>query len=251
MPHVLLIRSLEDALPMVLELKSKGIESSHYPLFTPQFLPIPPLENPQAIIVTSKNGVRALVQGGLAITWNEGRRLESANYSALKKIPLYAVGDKTAELAKQSGFLNVVSASGTSAELLTLIIKTAHPHKGILWHLSGREVKGNIIESLKKAGFEAQRKIVYEIEDVTELPASLCTHLTHQKFSHVIFCSPRTTHVFVTLLKKKKLEKVVRQMHALCLSQEIRDKASCLEWKKLWISPRPMINEIMRYFDEK
>lgn len=234
MHHVLLIRSFEDALAMTLTLKSKGIESSHYPLFNPQFIPFPLLENPQAFIITSKNGVRAL----------EG--LEN-----LKKIPLYAVGDKTAELAKQSGFLKVLSASGTSSELLRLISKTAHPHKGILWHLSGREVKGDIVESLKVAGFEAQRQIVYEIKDVTDLPPSLCAALTNHTFSHVIFCSPRTTNIFVTLLKKQKLEKVSCQMRALCLSQEVGKKASSLNWKKLWISPRPNMNALMRYFDEE
>lgn len=234
MHHVLLIRPLEDALPMALELKSKGIESSHYPLFNPRFLPLSPLENPQAFIITSKNGIRAL----------EG--LEN-----LKKIPLYVVGDKTAELAKQLGFLNVLSAAGTSSELLVLISKTAHPHNGILWHLSGRKVKGDIVESLKIAGFEAQRRIVYEIEDVTDLPSSLYTDLTNQKFSHVIFCSPRTTNIFVNLLKKINLEIVSCQMSALCLSQEIGKKALSLNWKKLWISPRPNVNDLMRYFNEE
>lgn len=234
MNHVLLIRPQEDALPIALALKAKGIESSHYPLFTPRFLPIPPLEKIQAFIVTSKNGVRAL-----------------KGQENLKKIPLYTVGDKTAELALQLGFFNVISASGTVKELVELIKKTADPHQGILWHLSGRAIKGNIVESLKIAGFEAERQVIYEIEDATELPSSLCTYLTHQKYSHIIFLSPRTTHVFLTLLKKHRLEMASCQMHALCLSQEIGEKASGLEWKTLWISPRPTLNDIMGYFDER
>ena len=277
MYHVLLIRPLEDALSMALELKAKGIESSHCPLFQPQFLPLPPLENSQALIITSKNGIRALVQKPFEFTHSVSfpRKQESIKpldprlggddnlnkqydggsvpeaHEALKKIPLYAVGDKTAEFAKQLGFVNVLSASGTSAELLALIIKTAAPHKGILWHLPGREVKGDIVESLKIAGFEAKRQIVYEIEDVTELPSSLCSDLRNQKFSHVIFCSPRTTNIFVTLLKKLALEKSSCKMNALCLSQEIGKKASSLNWKKLWISPRPNMNDLMRYFNEE
>jgi uroporphyrinogen-III synthase len=270
MPHVLLIRSLDDGLSTALALKARGIESSHYPLFTPHFLSLPELKNPQAFIVTSKNGVRAIVrgmskhnisviappppikggrsnpvnnflldrdalpEGGLAMTWNH--------------LPLYTVGDKTAELATQHGFSNILNASGTSADLIKLILKTAHPQKGVLWHLSGRETKGNVVESLAAEGFEAKRHIVYEIEDAPELSASLCMNLKEQSFSHVILCSPRTTQVFMTLLKNQNLEEVTRQITALCLSQEIAEKASNLSWKNIWISPQPHLNTLIKYF---
>jgi uroporphyrinogen-III synthase len=232
MPHVLLIRSVEDALSTALTLKSKGIESSHYPLFTPRFLPLPVLENPQALIVTSKNGVRSLEKLGI-----------------FKHLPLYTVGDKTAELAAQHGFSTIFNASGTSADLLQLILKTAHPEKGVLWHLSGREIKGNIVESLTAEGFEAKRHIVYEMEDAPELPSALCTDLREQKFSHVLLCSPRTTQVFVELLKNQHLEKVTHQMTALCLSPEIAAKASSLDWKNIWVSPRPDLESLLGYFE--
>jgi len=229
--NVLLIRPLEDALPMATILKSKNIEFSHYPLFTPYVLPIPPLDNPQALIITSKNAIRALDE-----------------YEDLKKIPLYAVGDKTAELAKKTGFSNIFSAAGTSQELIKLILKTGQRDKGILWHLSGETIRGNIVESLNFAGFEAKRQIVYRIEDIVTLPSSLLTELNNHFISHVIFCSPRTTTVFVSLLKNKKLEKIACKITALCLSQDIGKQASDLKWKKLWISPKPNLNVLMSYF---
>jgi uroporphyrinogen-III synthase len=234
MHHVLVIRPLEDALPMARLLESEGIEVSHYPLFKLHSLPIPALSNPQALIVTSKNAIRALTK-----------------YNDLKKIPLYAVGDKTAELATQSGFLNVLTASGTSQDLIQLIVKIEQRNKGILWHLSGEMVKGNIVESLTNAGFEAKRQIVYRIEDATNLPASLHMKLKNHSLSHVLFCSSRTTSVFINLLKKKKLEKSTCQMIALCLSEDIKEKILGLKWKKLWVSPYPNVNDLMGYFDEK
>lgn len=228
------MRPLEDALPMASFLESKGIKCSHYPLFRAQFFPIPPLMRPQALIISSKNAIRAL----------KGRE-------ELKKVPLYVVGDKTAELAKQTGFVNISNASGTSQELIDLIMKTAERDKGTLWHLSGEKIKGNMIEHLNIAGFKAKRQIVYSIEDVKELPSSLCMQLKNQVFSHVIFCSPRITNVFINLLKKKKIEKSTCQMISLCLSQDIGENALGLKWKKLWISPKPTINDLMRYFDEE
>ena len=284
MTRVLLMRPLEDALPMAKTLRAKGIEISHHPIFQLHFLPLPLLKNPQALIITSKNAIRALLQQPFDSTHsvsfprrresieylfcsnrlldprlrgddNFNRQLDSVRvveqYDELKKIPLYVVGDKTAELAKQTGFLNVSSASGTSQELIQLMIKTAQRDKGMLWHLSGEKVKGNIVESLETAGFEAKRQIVYSIEDAMDLPPSLDDELKNQTISHVIFCSPRTTTVFVNLLKKKKLEKMTCQMICLCLSQDIGEKALSLKWKKLWISPRPNMNDLMGYFDEE
>ncbi len=87
MLRILLIRPLEDALPIAGILASKGVESLLYPLFRAHFLPIPPLKTPQALIITSKNALRA-----------------AAAYDMLKKIPLYVVGDQTARLAQVQGF---------------------------------------------------------------------------------------------------------------------------------------------------
>jgi uroporphyrinogen-III synthase len=234
MPRVLIIRSSEDALPLITILKSKGIEVSHYPLFQPRFLPLPPLKNPHALIVTSKNAIRALV-----------------GQEDLKKRPLYTVGDETAELARQSGFLNILSASGTSEDLIQLILKTEPRDKGTLWHLSGEYVKGNIVDALTLAGFESKRQIVYQIEDATDLPPSLCRELENHAISHVLFCSPRTTSVFMTLLKKKKIEKNACHIISLCLSEDIKEKTSGLKWKKIWVSPLPSIKNLMGYFDEE
>lgn len=234
MTRVLIMRPTEDALPMLTLLESKGIKCSHYPLFKPHFLPLSPLKNPQALIITSKNAIRAI----------EG-------YENIKQIPLYAVGDKTAELAKQKGFLNVLSASGTSQDLIKFVIKNAQPENGILWHLSGEVVKGNIVESLKIEGFEIQNQVVYCLEDVIDLPASLFDELTNDRISHVIFSSSRTTTLFMSLLKKKKLDKKACHIISLCLSQDIGKQALDLKWKKVWISPKPSINDLMGYFNEE
>lgn len=230
--RVLIIRSLEDALSMITVLQSKGIVVSHHPLFKPHFLPIPPLLNPAALIVTSKNAIRALKDA-----------------DELKGLPLYSVGDKTAELAKQYGFLKVASASGASQDLIKLIVKIPLRSKGILWYLSGEKITRNITDSLNQEGFKAKRQIVYRIEDALDLPETLCHELKNHTLSHVLLCSSRTTAVFVDLLKKKKLEMRTCQITALCLSEEIKEKALDLQWKELWLSPKPNINNLMGYFD--
>lgn len=234
MRHVLLIRPLEDAFPLAKVIESKGAVPHLYPLFKPRFFPFAPLRHVQALLITSKNAIRAIKDD-----------------ETLKKITLYVVGDQTANFAKDMGFLNVLNASGTSQELEQLILQNATRKGGILWHLSGKRVKHNIVASLKAAGFEANRRIVYDIEEVEDLPPSLIEELETQKLSHILFFSPHTTTIFVNLLKKKGLEKTTCLITALCLSHDISKKLVNLQWKETWISPKPTIEDLVGYFDEE
>lgn len=234
MHRVLLIRPLEDALPIAKTLELKGVESLIYPLFKARFLPIPLLKSPQALILTSKNALRAIEE-----------------YKELKKIPLYAVGDQTARFAQDKGFSNVLSASGTHQELTELILGHAHPQKGVLWHLSGEVIRGNIVNELRSKGFEAERHIVYQIIEADNFPDALLFDIQNKKISHIMFFSPHTTAIFVNLLNKNALEKLAYEMTALCLSQEVVELARVLTWKKIWVSPQPAAQNMTGYFDEE
>lgn len=234
MRRVLLIRQIEEALPLAKLLKSKGVDSCLYPLLKPCFFSLSPLKNPQALIITSKNALRAL----------EKRE-------DLKILPLYVVGDQTAHLAQNMGFFEVLSASGTSQELTRLILQRAQRDKGILWHLSGETIKGNIVQTLQLEGFEAERRIVYHIEEINNFHAPLLSELQNQKISHVMFFSPHTTTIFVNLLKKNGIEDRISQMTALCLSQAVAEEAGILKWEKIWVGSPLVTHNMIGYFDEE
>ncbi len=234
MLRVLLIRPLVDALPLAKILQSKRIDSLLYPLFEPHFFSLPLLKTPQALIITSKNALRAI-----------------ETKEELKKIPLYGVGDQTATLAQRLGFSNVLSASGRTQELIDLVLRHTHPKKGILCHLSGEVMKGNIVKELRAKGFEAERHIVYRIQEAKNFSETLLFDLQNKKISHVMFFSPHTTTIFVNLINKNAFERIVSRMTAVCLSHEVAEKARSLGWQKIWISPQPAAQNMMGYFDEE
>lgn len=234
MHRALLLRQQEECFALSNLLESYGVMSFSYPLFEPCFFPISPLENPQGLLITSKNALRSIQQ-------NED----------LKAIPLYAVGDQTAQLAKSMGFTDVRSASGTAKDLISLVTQKASRKKGILWYLSGDIIKENIAEILKKKGFSSKRQIVYNIKEVETLPSVLLHDLQMKAFSHVLFFSPKTTNIFIKLLKKNRLEAVATEMTSLCLSQNVLQKAKKIHWKKVWVSPKPTVNKMIEYFNAK
>ena len=233
MSHILLIRTFEDALPLASHLEALGKKVLCYPLFEPVFFAIPPLENPQALIITSKNALRALKDN-----------------DHLKKIPLYVVGDQTAALARQLGFITVFSAAGNSKNLQELVAQQAQPEKGVLYYLSGQIIKRDIARELRVLGFKVQRQVVYKINDIERFSNSLVTDFLNKKISHVLFFSPRTTELFVNLVKASKLEKEVSLNKALCLSYDIAEKAQKILWKEIWISPYPSTHNMLGYFDD-
>jgi uroporphyrinogen-III synthase len=234
MRRALLLRQQEESFALSNLLESYDVTSCSYPLFEPLFLPLHFLENPQALLITSKNALRAIQQ-------NE----------ALKEVPLYAVGDQTAQLAKSMGYIHVQSASGTAKDLINLVIQRASRDKGTLWHLSGDIIKENIAEVLRKEGFLAKRQIVYRINEVETMPPALLHDLQMKAFSYVLFFSSRTTDIFIKLLKKNGLEAAAVEMTSLCLSEDVLKKVRVIDWKKMWVSPEPTVTAMIGYFNGK
>ncbi len=234
MTRVLLIRPLVDALPVAKALEAKGMTPLLYPLFEPHFLPLPALKTPQALVITSKNSIRAL-----------------AGREDLKFLPLYVVGEQTALLAHQKGFSNVLHVARTSQELTEILLQTAHRDKGILYHLSGEFIKGDMVGALQRKGLPAEREMVYRLEEASCFSEALLSEIKSQKISYVMFFSPRTTTIFVNLFTKHELKNTMGQATALCLSHDVAKKASRLAWNKIWISPQPTTEKIMGYFDEE
>lgn len=232
--RALVIRQREEALSLAQALKEKGVEPYLCPLFKPHFFSLPYIENPQGLIITSKNALRAL-----------------EDQEDLKHLPLYVVGDETAKFAKNLGFETVLSASGTSKELLSLVLQKSSPNKGYLWHLSGDVIREDIVAVLQAEGLPAKRHVVYHLQEVDALPLSLINDLQQQKISHALFFSPRTTNVFISLLEKCGLETTSSFMTSLCLSQNVVKKALRLDWKKIWVSPKPTLQAMIGYFNER
>ena len=97
------------------------------------------LDGVQALIATSRNGLRAL-KSHPALA--EARRL-----------PLFAVGEATAKEARALGFEMVVTGAGTAQELVVHIVSAVDPAAGLLLHLAGDTLAGDLRGALEEHGF--------------------------------------------------------------------------------------------------
>ncbi len=104
--RALITRPKEDSTAIAERLEELGIEPVIEPLMTVE--PVADakldLDGVQAILLTSRNGARAL-----------------AGATERRDVVVYAVGDSTAELARENGFKSVESAGGDSESLAELV----------------------------------------------------------------------------------------------------------------------------------
>lgn len=99
------------------------------------------LEDVDALAFTSPNGVAAF-----------------ARLSDRRDLPVFAVGDATAEAARTAGFAQVRSAGGDVGDLTALIAGAA---PGQVLHAGAREPAGDLIGELAARGVPARTAAVY------------------------------------------------------------------------------------------
>jgi len=173
----------------------------------------PNLAGVQAVLATSANGIRAL-----------SARSENRN------LPMLAVGDATAALAREMGFINVRSASGDVESLAALAMAQFDKQNGALYHPAGSKVAGNLSEILLQNGFDYRRDILYRAEKHTSLNSATVQQLQSGLIAGALFYSPRTMKTFCELLINEKLSTTVQTVTAYCLSPAVASKSGDIKW---------------------
>lgn len=175
-------------------------------------------EGAQAIIFTSSNGVRAFPDAR----------------GARDRIVL-AVGDATAEAAREAGFNDVRSADGDVRSLAALAKTALDPAKGKLIHIAGDHVAGDLGSELRAAGFSVERRLAYASVAAFALPDALT-----QPLDIVLFQSVRAAETFVALGAPN-----AAQLTAGCLSAAIADAAGKSSWKRIVTAPHPREDDLL------
>lgn len=146
-------RTAPDAQATAIRLRALGHEPVVAPLL--EVRPIagarPDLKGVGALAFTSRNGVAAF-----------------AALSTRRNLPVYTVGEATAQAAREAGFGAVSSADGALAELVALI--ALHPPKGRLLWPGAAEPAGDLVAALAPHGVACAHLPVYETVETAVVP---------------------------------------------------------------------------------
>jgi uroporphyrinogen-III synthase len=167
------------------------------------------LEGAQAVIVTSRNALRALA--------NHPQRDQAL------KLPLYAVGDATARAASELGFSDVIAGPGTGAKLVELLVAQLDSRQGPLVHLAGDTLAFDVKAAFEAKGFNVRQPVVYSTIPIEDFPEHLVNHIKAGELDGVILMSPRTATIFTTIIQAHDLASAASALRCYCLSDAVAE----------------------------
>jgi len=188
---------------------------------------------PQAIIITSSNGIRAF-----------------ANFSKIRDIEIVTIGKSSAREAKELGFYDVSYSPGAGVEELADYIKHSFDkHSGELLHIAGSILAGDLKGILKDAGFKVKRVTLYDAVPSEEISDKLKNAFNKKQISTVLFYSKRTAEIFMKNAKKKGIYDRLSDVKAISLSQNISTAVTHGPWKEALVSEFPDNESLLSLLD--
>lgn len=232
--RILVTRPRGDAQETAASLVARGHEAIIAPLLEIRTIAGPgiSLDNVQAVLATSANGVRALAARTLR-----------------RDILLLTVGAKSAQVGKDLGFKNVKHADGDAKALADFTIAELSASHGSLLHAAGSETRGDLAARLATAGFTVERKVLYEAVAADVLPAIAQHSLSQNRVEAVLFFSPRTAAIFARLVDQAMLTSSCAYLRALCISSSTAKALSGLPFRSVDIALKPNEDALLALLD--
>ncbi|MEJ5230985.1 MAG: uroporphyrinogen-III synthase [Geminicoccaceae bacterium] len=156
----------------------------------------------------------------------------------LRRLPIFAVGQATAQAAIAAGCPQVEAGGGDGVELAKLVRERIPPEAGTILHVCGEEVRDGLEAALVEAGYRYERLVVYRTEAPPRLSPRTVEALKSHEIDAILFYSPRTAANFATLVEREGLAAELAHASAVCLSEAIAAEIRRLPWRSIEIAAR-------------
>jgi uroporphyrinogen-III synthase len=195
---ILVTRPLPDGESTAGALRAKGFDVLLAPML--RFEPVVFHDDREphygAVIVTSANALRAI----------EGRLQDSP----LLKLPLFAVGEHTAQAARVAGFAQVISAdsdaTGLRERIQTSVKAKALKKTSPLLYLAGADLARDLPGELGERGFTVVTQTTYRMVAVPDLPDETRKAFAADEVEAVLHYSRRSARAFIEAVRAAGVE---------------------------------------------
>ncbi|MGC8474760.1 MAG: uroporphyrinogen-III synthase [Acetobacteraceae bacterium] len=214
---VLVTRPAAEAVETAGRLAELGWTAVIAPMLTIRPLPLVPPDGLAAIAVTSGNAIAALP-------------------AQLRHLPLFAVGDATAERARAAGFA-ARSAGADATALAALILAEAPPGPILLAVGAGR---GEALAArLRQAGRMVFCQTAYAADPVSILPGSVATALQAGGLAAALFFSAETARVFMSRIAEAGLLTALAPLYACAIGPAAAMALRAAPWHEVRVASHP------------
>ncbi|QWG23625.1 uroporphyrinogen-III synthase [Bradyrhizobium sediminis] len=164
-----------------------------------------------AVIVTSASAVRGIDHH------LKGHRL--------LELPLFAVGERTADAARRAGFTHVISANGDAAGLRDLVrarVKAKELKKAsTLLYLAGADLARDLAGELGESGLRVVTWTTYRMVPVGSLPREVCDAFAANRIEAVLHYSRRSARAFLDAARADGVEISALSIVQCCISAAV------------------------------
>jgi uroporphyrinogen-III synthase len=228
MVRMLVTRPEPDAGDTAARLRALAIEPVVAPLLEFELLEtvLPDATGFAGLAITSANALRALQQRG-----EVGR---------LRHLPVYCVGERTADAARQLGFAHVASAAGDSRDLVAAI--AAAGLAGPLLYPAARERAADLGRALAPHGLMVITAAVYAMTPIGALPPAVRAELEAGSLDAALFYSRRTAAAFAALCAGLGARS---RIGMLCLSEAVAAPLLAAHFVRVALADHPSEEAMM------
>jgi uroporphyrinogen-III synthase len=225
---VLVTRPEPGASATAARLRAMGFAPRLAPLLRiePLSASLPPPEGLRAIVLASQHAVPPL-----------GR-----SHGAL---PLFAVGDATAEVARLHGFTRVSSAEGDAAALAALVRQRIAPGGLPLLLAAGLGQGHHLAGLLAESGFDVERREVYAAHPALSLPEAARAMISGHRNGRVLLFSRETALCLMRLIRETDLLAGFATLDLAAISRPVAEAVKALPWRSIRVAMTPTENAVL------
>ena len=177
-----------------------------------------------AVIITSANAPGA-------VAGNPARE-------PLVKLPLFAVGQRSADAARQAGFADVTSAGGDVRDLVQLIAERHADASAPLLYLAGEDRAADLVAELIVHGIAAEMRIVYRAVPAP-FPQELTAALQAGDVDAVLHFSRRSAENYIAGARQAGIIEQALAVRHFCLARPIAEPLSDAGAGSIAVAKRP------------
>ena len=225
--RLLITRPEPDAQRTAGLLRARGHQVTLAPLLSIETIPDVDLgAGPySALLMTSANAARAIA------TYPQRRDLV--------ELPVFTVGQRTAEAAGIVGFTDVRSADGDGGDLARLVHGQLARGGAPILYLAGEDRARDLAGELDDLGLPVRVAVVYRTEAARAFPAPLRSALAAQALDGVLHFSRRTTEAYLRCAgAARALDRALPLVH-YCLSSEVAAPLVEVGAANIRVAPQP------------
>ena len=205
-------------------LRARGHEVLLAPLMQVEPVATDIFGNWGGIIITSANAANAIAGNPACET--------------LRKLPLFAVGRRSADAARQAGFTDVTSAGGDVHDLVRLIAERRADAAAPLLYLAGEDRAADLVGELVMHGVAAETAVVYRAA-TAPFPPELTAALQAGEIDAVLHFSKRSAENYLAGAAQAGVAAQAMSVRHICLSAQIAAPLADAGAGRIAIAPRP------------